>query len=109
MKSIFTPDEMRSIDRAATKQFGIAPALLMENAARSACKILRDIFKKHNLLKPSVLILCGSGNNGGDGFAIARILHEEFPVRVLWIGSTEKMSSETLANFKSVELLKIPC
>jgi NAD(P)H-hydrate epimerase len=109
MKSIFTPDEMRSIDRAATEQFGIAPALLMENAARSACEILSEIFKKHNLLKPSVLILCGSGNNGGDGFAIARMLHEEFSVRILWIGSTEKMSPETLANYKSVELLKIPC
>lgn len=66
-----TREQIRQIDQIAIEQFGVPGAVLMENAARQvadqACAMLKD---------PSgtFLILCGGGNNGGDGFAAARHL-----------------------------------
>lgn len=70
-----TPDEMRQWDDIASRHFGIPPLLLMENAARAALYEL----KRHVVLLPetTVLIFMGKGNNGGDGAALARLLHEE--------------------------------
>jgi NAD(P)H-hydrate epimerase len=70
-----TPEEMRRWDEAASEHFGIPPLLLMENAAQAALQEL----KRHVILQPEtkVLIYAGKGNNGGDGAALARLLHEE--------------------------------
>ena len=70
-----TPEEMRQWDEAASEQFGIPPLLLMENAAQAALQEL----KRHVALGPEtkVLIFAGKGNNGGDGAALARLLHDQ--------------------------------
>jgi hydroxyethylthiazole kinase-like uncharacterized protein yjeF len=67
-----TPEQMRGIDRAAIEKFGIAGLVLMENAGRAFV----DILDERRPLKPGarVAILAGRGNNGGDGFVIARHL-----------------------------------
>ena len=69
-----TPEEMRQWDNAAQSRFGIPPLLLMENAGREAFAVL----KKHVNLDAHtrVLVIMGGGNNGGDGAAIARYLHD---------------------------------
>lgn len=103
---VLSPDQMRSADVTAIKDFGIPGILLMENAARSAAEYIEDYFEGDTGL--DILILCGSGNNGGDGFAVARHLHETQNVRVLWIGKEEKMSPETSVNFHAVKKLGIP-
>ena len=61
-------EEMRSLDRAAVDLGGIPSIILMENAA-IAC--VRELEKDFDLKTKSVVIFCGSGNNGGDGLAIA--------------------------------------
>ena len=70
-----TPDEMSQWDEAAHALFDIPPVLLMENAAREALSVLRE----HAPLSSecNVLIFAGRGNNGGDGAALARLLHDE--------------------------------
>ena len=64
--------EMRGLDRAAVEQFGVKEALLMENAGHAAYFVL---LKELGVKDRKFLIFCGIGNNGGDGFVIARKIH----------------------------------
>ena len=56
--------EMRALDQTAIKQFGIAEALLMENAGLAVHQVLAHEIGMHD---KQCLVICGSGNNGGDG------------------------------------------
>ncbi|MCK4233825.1 NAD(P)H-hydrate dehydratase [candidate division WOR-3 bacterium] len=64
--------EMREIDRIAIKQLGIPGVVLMENAGQSVVSAMEDYFDMENV--ENVTIVCGKGNNGGDGFVVARYL-----------------------------------
>jgi hydroxyethylthiazole kinase-like uncharacterized protein yjeF len=74
---VFDRQSIRNLDRAATEEYSIPGIVLMENAARNvaanALKMLTDQLVWSR--PPRVLIVCGSGNNGGDGYAAARHLH----------------------------------
>jgi hydroxyethylthiazole kinase-like uncharacterized protein yjeF len=103
MQIILSSEQSKNLDSYLINHLGISSSILMETAAiQSANKIL-DLNKEFK----SVLILCGSGNNSGDGFALARILSIKTKVKVLWIGSESKMSEETNSNFHLVSKLKI--
>lgn len=67
---VLTADEMREADRAASEDYGIPPVLLMEHAAICLCRVIRSEFPAAS----TVAVICGRGNNGGDGMAAARIL-----------------------------------
>lgn len=108
MKHILTPEQMRATDSYAINDLGIASAILMENAARSSAIYVRKIINSSDKPHKQILILCGSGNNGGDGFALARHLNDDCDVVVLWLGAEEKMSPETLANFKALVKIGTP-
>jgi len=68
-----TRAEMREIDRRAIEEFGIPAAVLMENAGRGSAVEAARLYRERGLRGP-VLVFCGAGNNGGDGFVIARHL-----------------------------------
>lgn len=74
---MFARKSVREIDRLAVEEFAIPGIVLMENAARGsadvALQMLASVFAAHRT--PNVSIICGPGNNGGDGYAIARLLH----------------------------------
>ena len=71
-------DEVRELDRRAIEEFGVPGVVLMENAGRGCAELLMRLNPER---KPTV-ILCGPGNNGGDGFVIARHLDNHgWPVR----------------------------
>lgn len=109
MQTILNPEQQRYIDKKAIEEYGMPALLLMENAGRSAAEKIRELLSEHNNIeKPSILILCGSGNNGGDGFCIARHLNEFAHVRIAWLGEKEKMSEETRTNFICAERLGLP-
>ncbi|MBI2427910.1 MAG: NAD(P)H-hydrate dehydratase [Ignavibacteriales bacterium] len=74
MIPILTPQQMKSADEFAIRQMGILSLQLMENAGKRVVDVLRSRIK--NLSKKSAVILCGKGNNGGDGFVVARLLGE---------------------------------
>jgi hydroxyethylthiazole kinase-like uncharacterized protein yjeF len=105
MKYILTPEEMRLADQTAIEEYAIPGLILMENAARSAADYIRALLDEHEIY--DLAIFCGSGNNGGDGFALARHLYEDFNITIYWLGSRDKMSEETLVNFNAVEKLEI--
>jgi len=108
MQFILTPNEMRLADRTAIETYKIPGELLMENAGRSVSEFTDEIIQKNNIKNPHLLILCGNGNNGGDGFAAARHLANKYAVRIAWIGSEIKMSPETYQNFAIANQMEIP-
>jgi NAD(P)H-hydrate epimerase len=83
-------DEVRELDRRAIEDFGIPGIVLMENAGRGAAELLMRL----NPAKAPVVILCGPGNNGGDGFVIARQLDNHgWPVKVWLVRAEENRRS----------------
>ncbi|MBM4032585.1 MAG: NAD(P)H-hydrate epimerase [Planctomycetes bacterium] len=68
-----TREEMREIDRKAIEHYGIPALVLMENAGRGAAEEALRLYRERGLTGPA-LVFCGAGNNGGDGFVIARHL-----------------------------------
>lgn len=68
---IVTAEEMRAIDRATTDKYGVPSLTLMENAGAAVAEFAQKHFEFD-----SVCVVCGKGNNGGDGFVAARKLHE---------------------------------
>jgi NAD(P)H-hydrate epimerase len=71
---ILTAAEMREVDRLSTERHGIPSLTLMENAGKSVSEFLQHRFR--NLARRHIVVLCGKGNNGGDGFVVARHLLE---------------------------------
>lgn len=68
---LFTEEEARESDRLTVEEYGIPASLLVEEAAYGAWRVLR----KHLAYNSNILIVAGSGNNGADALALARILH----------------------------------
>ena len=105
MQKILTAAEMREVDRLTTEKFGIPSILLMENAAQAAASIILE--KLGGSVKgKSVLVLCGKGNNGGDGAALARILKSNgADVFVYLFGEIAETAADAKTNFEACEKL----
>ena len=69
---IVTSAEMRGIDRTTSEQFGVPSLTLMENAGSAVAEFALSAYPSAKIFG----VICGKGNNGGDGFVIARKLHE---------------------------------
>ena len=67
---ILTAAEMREVDRLTTERYGVSGSALMENAGRSVAEFIETRFR--GLEARRIVVLCGKGNNGGDGFVVAR-------------------------------------
>jgi len=86
---LLTPIEMGQADKAAVSS-GVGSAELMENAGRAVASAVRSRWS----LRP-VTVLCGPGNNGGDGFVAARHLHEwGWPVKVALLGPVDRLTGD---------------
>lgn len=74
-RPVFSTEAMREADRRAMEEVGIPGRLLMETAGRGSAAAIETWADSRTPLR-RVLVLCGTGNNGGDGFVVARALHE---------------------------------
>jgi NAD(P)H-hydrate epimerase len=100
---ILTAEQMRDVDRR-TIEAGIPGVVLMENAACRVVEFLAARFAP--LERHSIAVLCGKGNNGGDGMAIARQIHVRFPaapLRVELFFVPSELRGEAAANYKMLE------
>lgn len=103
---IVTSFEIREIDKRAQELYGIADSLLMENAGRESAKSIMAHFSGE--VGHGVAIFCGKGNNGGDGFVVARYLMKEgVDVDVFLLVREEELKGIALENF--ILLKKIGC
>ena len=75
MLKVVTAKEMQRIDRVTIHEYGLSGLVLMERAGLSVVEKLNDLFFQR-ADKRKILVLCGGGNNGGDGFVIARLLND---------------------------------
>ena len=99
MRKIVTAEQMHAIDRLTTEKYGISQLLLMENAAHAASRVIVEKLGG-SVEERSVLILCGKGNNGGDGAALGRILWQQgADVEVCLFGLVEDTKDEARTNF----------
>ena len=91
MKKIVTAQEIKEIEQYAIGEIGVPSLVLMERAALCVSERIRQRFSK----KETICIVCGVGNNGADGVAIARqLLESEFQVTVVVPGQPEKFTEE---------------
>lgn len=92
MEYILNSSEMKQCDKNTIEYFGVPSMVLMERAALAVFEEIKRIFPKKN---EKILVLCGMGNNGGDGFAIARLLHlANYKVEILFPMDITKMTEE---------------
>ncbi|MEO0067767.1 MAG: NAD(P)H-hydrate dehydratase [candidate division WOR-3 bacterium] len=97
MLPLVTASQMKTIDRQAIEVWGIPGVVLMENAGRSVVLELEKEFK--NLSGKKFLIICGKGNNGGDGFVVARHLNNKGAfVRCVLLGKVKELKGDALTN-----------
>lgn len=79
MQKLF--DEVTSLDKRCYEEFELSEDILMEHAANGIADFIRAEFPE----KSSVLVACGSGNNGADGLALARLLHKDYNVKIFYV------------------------
>ncbi len=105
MQKVLSAEEMREVDRLTTEKYGIPSILLMENAAHAAARVITE--KLGGSVKgKSFLILCGKGNNGGDGAALARILWTQGAECFVYLfGKVNDTKGDAGINFEILENL----
>lgn len=102
-----TPAQMRQIDQETIHTVGIPGVVLMERAALGLVEVLLKAFKPSP--KARIGIACGAGNNGGDGFAMARLLHQRgFEVIIALAADESKIKGDALINLRITRNLNIP-
>ena len=102
---ISTVSQMKKMDEAATEQFGIPEGILMENAGDAVCAVIKS---KHQISGKQFTIVCGNGNNGGDGFVVARKLYSMGGnVSLVIMGDPDKYGHAAKLNYEIVRKLPL--
>ncbi len=104
--ALYRAAQVRRLDHTAIHHFGIAGETLMERAGSFAFATLRHYWPQAK----SITVVCGTGNNGGDGYVIARLAYEAgLAVTLLQLGDHDKLRGDADLNARRCEALSIPC
>ena len=100
-----TAEQMKEADRATIEDLGVPGMVLMENAGRGVVQVIGRLYPKIK----SAAILAGKGNNGGDGFVIARYLHHQgMNVAVFLAGLKSALKGDAATNARLAEACGVP-
>lgn len=101
---VLTRDQVRDVDRRAAEDFGLPGVVLMENAGRGAAELLVSLG-----IHGRVVVCSGGGNNGGDGFVLARHLDNlGFPVRVLLFAEPGALTGDAAVHYQVLARAGVP-
>jgi NAD(P)H-hydrate epimerase len=104
---VLTAEQMRAADRHAIETLGIPSLVLMECAGVEVVRAMEDALE--GLVDRRVLVLCGTGNNGGDGLVVARRLHGRGAfVQALLVGDESRLSEDGAAQWRIARALGVP-
>jgi hydroxyethylthiazole kinase-like uncharacterized protein yjeF len=96
---VLTAAEMREVDRLTSERYGIPSLQLMETAGRRVAEACRDIVHTSERHPRKISVLCGKGNNGGDGLVVARYLQAANAiVKVYLFAKTEELHGDAATN-----------
>jgi len=105
MMKVATAEEMQELDRKAIETYRIPGIVLMENAGRGAADVISNFFPE--IHKKKIAIIAGKGNNGGDGFVIARyLLNQGIYVRVYLLTDPKGLRGDAETNFSIFHRMK---
>jgi NAD(P)H-hydrate epimerase len=97
-------EQVRALDRRAIEVYGVPGPVLMENAGRGAAELLLTLG-----IRGKVVICCGKGNNGGDGFVIARHLdNRRAPVKILLFAHPQELTGDAAIAYRIVAMSELP-
>jgi NAD(P)H-hydrate epimerase len=98
--NLYRAAQCRELDHLAIEEFGISGNILMERAGEAAFHVLRETWPEAK----RIAVLCGVGNNGGDGYVIARLAHEHgLDVTVLQVGDAARLQGDALAALQRLQ------
>ena len=101
----YSREAVRTVDREAVERYGLPGLALMENAASGLLHIALDMLPDR---AGPVLLLCGPGNNGGDGFALARRLHNAgVPTTTLLFRPPDQYDGDAATNLRVLEAMDL--
>ncbi|MBI5665755.1 MAG: NAD(P)H-hydrate dehydratase [Nitrospirae bacterium] len=113
MLKIADSEEMQRIDRITIEKYGVPGTVLMERAGLSVAARINDIYFQNTqegtlnaaiIRERKILVLCGGGNNGGDGFVIARVLHNQGRrVEVYMTANPASLKGDTKINYDAAK------
>lgn len=104
MEYLVDREQMQAIDQHTIHSIGIPSFVLMERAALAVVSVIKKRMHKRD----KILVVCGSGNNGGDGIAIGRILQEmRCFVTILFVGNYENASNETKCQLEIAKKMQV--
>ena len=99
MQKVLTAEQMREVDRLTTKRYGIPSIILMENAAHAVVRVITEKLGG-SVEGKSILVLCGKGNNGGDGAAVAwKLALGGARVEIVLFGKVSEARGDARINF----------
>ena len=102
MEYLVSAEEMRRSDHCVIEEYGVTSLVLMERAALASVELM----EREGFDLSRVLVVSGSGNNGGDGFAMARILYLKGIEAELWfVGNPDHLSKEAALQKKICEIM----
>lgn len=103
--SLYTAAQVRELDRIAIEEFKIPGATLMERAGKAAFDIIQKKWPKEK----KICVVCGTGNNGGDGFVVARLLAKaKKDVHVMIVGDVKKIKGAALTAYQGWKKIPLP-
>lgn len=106
---LVTSKQMAKIDKTAIEEYGVAGAVLMENAGRHVAARVVSLLEGVTGSRPTVLIICGQGNNGGDGLVAARHLQKAgVDVRVCLLGKSDDLRGDVKTNYRALRKCGVP-
>ncbi|MFK5913534.1 MAG: NAD(P)H-hydrate dehydratase [Woeseiaceae bacterium] len=98
--SLYTTEQTRELDRITIEEFEVSGTVLMERAGTVAFETL----KQHWPQAKTLCVVCGTGNNGGDGFVLSRLAHEHgLKVEVILVGDSSKIKGNALSAKQRLE------